>query len=419
MNRSHRYPLRAILAALCVSGLGQTLAAQAGPGVIRIGAINKALMLTTPVADVSTDRLPGDGPGIFTCSLTVMVAPGTRNLVIGRYDQGSGTFTRTNEAGALNTMGREDGLSLDPRLGRYAVFTRGTAAGPSSYHFSARLRAGLPFPAPVKISGVPTGTFYIFLGYVGGVLKLFYAQPAKTISSLPYTTIVMQTLNIKTPTAPFLTGQPQVVAQSSVAQQLIQPSSFITGPSGDVEGLIYAEGTPPTFVNTQFFFQAGLVPGRSASVLVPGCGTKCKLYDAAVAGGRINFTADANGLPQVQEADTAWLMGDIVKIGTTGTVFGAVSSPGNIAVTVVLLSTVPIPKVKLPAPFNVGHLGVNLASSLVLGTLVHATATQRGNMKFPVPNNPALRGVSLAIQGLSFGAGKPLAWTNTAWIDLR
>lgn len=79
-----------------------------------------------------------------------------------------------------------------------------------------------------------------------------------------------------------------------------------------------------------------------------------------------------------------------------------------------------IRKIKLPSPFHAGHFALDPGTMLVLGAFGHADASQRGGMSFPIPNGRRLSGLDAALQGLSFDAsGKPLAWTNTAWLTVR
>ena len=411
MSRSQQPFASSVLASLAVLCSVAPLSAQAEPGVIRPIAVNKAFAIKPGQHHIYADRLPGDAPGIFTCCLTTQAAQTTpQDVVIGRYDRAKGTFTPTKEADALNTSIIDYGLSLEPRLGRYAVLQRGTQ-GPSEYLFSARARAGLPFPTAVKISGVPAQTFCLSLGYVGGRLKLFYVPP-------PHTAAVMHDFDISNLKAPKLVGSPQVVARRTSSSGILALAFPVTGRDGDVEGLLIAEGPKPW--NSSLVFQAGLDPARHGSVVVAGCGSQCGITYSAVAGGRLLFaTSIPRKPPVIQDVEVAWLLGDVVAPGGNADITAAVSSEAN-SLTLLFGSASTKPKVKLPRPLHVGHFALDLSTTLVLGAIRHPDASQLGGMSFGVPNDVRLRGLDVALQGLSFDArGKPLAWTNTAHLSVR
>jgi len=410
MLRNHHSWIQTLLVTTSAVILGQVLPGQTGPGVIRAPALNKAFpVLGLGVTKLSTAWLVGSKPGVFTCSLTFKKSPAaSTDLVIGHYDQGKGTFLQTKEAGAFNTTSAEQSLSLEPLRGRYAVFLRYTGPTSGTCFFSARKGPGVPFPTAVKIKGAPSSFPSIAIGSIGGKLKLFYSQASGVIQ--------MQDLNITNLTAPTVTGTPQVVARSSVATQRVAIGSTITGPDGDVEGLVYAQGSGSR--NSSIFVQAGLDPKRPGHMVVPNCGPTCGYSSGGVAGGRLVFIKDnpTAGF-QIYDAELSWILGDVVRPGGTADIVGAVSNSGT-AITLVLMSTGVRSPLKLPNPFNVGHLGLSLNSIFMLGTLAHTNAGQRGSLSFKVPNVPRLRGVSAAVQGLSLTpAGKPIAWTNTAWIN--
>jgi len=407
--------LSSILVAASLACFVPSLGAQAAPGVIRSPAVNKAFPANQHLMQVYADQLPGDAPGAFTCCLSFQTSPTSPpDVVIGHYDQTRGTFTPTTEANALNTttLG-EFGLALEPRLGRYAVFAQ--AANPNSpmkHFFAQRARAGLPFAAPVQISGVPASTFQTALGYVDGKLELFYPRSDQKA-------LVMHDLDITNPKAPKLTGTAQVVAVPTASNRYVTPLSTITGPDGDVEGLLFSEGTRG-IPDAQLVFQAGLDPKRPGMVVVPDCGAGCAPAYATVAGGRILFRGfRQNAANAIHDVEVAWILGDVVKPGGTADIVGAVSPSPN-AITLVMLSNGVTQQIKLPSPLDVGFFALDSSSTFLLGALTHNDASQRGRMSFPVPNDPRLTGVRAAVQGLSFDSNaRPLAWTNTAWLDVR
>lgn len=409
MNR----PITTLVVALTAASLCPFAAAQAEPGVIRDIAVNKAFAIYPSQNQITASRLTGDAAGVFTCCLTTqMAATALPDVVMGAYDQTKGTFTPTKEANALNTARSERALSVEPGLGRYAVLIRHDKNGPPfEYLFSARAKAGVAFPAAVPLAGVPKGTVGLSMGYVSGQLALFYSPP-------PYDKVLMHDLDISTLATPKLTGTPVVVARPSNTNHRIWLSEPVTGPDGDVEGLLLSEGA--TIFSASLLFQASLDPNRSGNVVVAGCGSSCSISFSTVAGGRFLFSTQAPQQPStIRDVEVAWLLGDVVAPGGTADIVAAVSRSPK-ALTVLMMSTGVIPKIKLPQPFDVGHLGLDLSSSFVLGVLTHDDASQRAQLRFPVPNEARLRGVDAALQGLSFdSSGQPLAWTNTAWCSVR
>lgn len=409
MSPSHQFRSAAcILGLICASSIAS---AQAEPGLLRGVAVNRAFSAYTSQHHIWAERLAGDAAGVFTCCLTTQTSPSVApDVVIGAYDQAKGTFTPSKQAGALNTSRWDYGLSLEPRLGRYAVLGRGDGS-PSEYLFAARTRPGIAFPAPVKLSGVPVPTFSLNLGYVGGKLRLFYVPP-------PYDAVLMHTLDVSNLAAPKLIGTPVVVARPTTATNMIGLATPVTGRDGDVEGLLISEGTKPW--TSSIKLQTGLDPRRPGGVAVAACGIGCAYQYATFAGGRLLFAKVIPNNPSiVHDVEVAWLLGDVVAPGGTADITGAVSSAPK-AVTLVFGSGGMIPKVKLPSPLHVGHFALDLRSLLVLGIFVHPDASQLGGSSFPIPNDARLRGLNVALQGLSFDAtAKPLAWTNTAWLNVR
>lgn len=413
MSQMPSTALRAVIIITTIISSRQIATAQAEPGVIRSVAVNKSFAAYPSQNHIYTDRLPGDAPGVFTCCLTTQSKATTPpDVVMGAYDQSKGTFTPSKEAKALNTANFEYALSLEPVLGRYAVLIRSkTNSPPFDYLFAARAKAGQAFPAPVKISGVPAGTYGLSLGRVAGKLKLFYSAP-------PYSAAVMHDLDITNLGTPKLTGKPVVVALPSSSTRKIFLGYPVTGPDGDVEGMLLDEGT--AIFNASLLFQAGLDPKRPGSVVVASCGAKCAIAYPTVAGGRLLFSTQSPGKPStIRDVEVAWMLGDVVRPGGTADIVAAVSRSPK-ANTVVMMSTGLVAKLKLPKPFDVGHFALNLSTSFVLGVLSHNNASQRARMSFTVPNDVSLRGVRAALQGLSFDAKThPLAFTNTCWLDVR
>ena len=144
----------------------------------------------------------------------------------------------------------------------------------------------------------------------------------------------------------------------------------------------------------------------------------CSIQFAGMAGGRILAQAGRMGPPAILATDLALLWGDVVQAGGTADIAGAVSSSRNMAITGVYASHMVTAPVKLPAPFRIGHLGLDASGLVFVGHMKHEDASQSAALRVKVPTG--LRGLQIPIQGLSQDKRNgTLAFTNTAWVTVR
>ena len=367
------------------------LGAQTAPGVITGPAANPAFApLGTGVTQIYLDRLPGDPPGTWTACITQAAT-----LVLGAYDQVNGTFTPTQEAAALNS-GSPFGLMLEPTLGRHAVFDRSTGV-----FFATRAAPGMPFTTAAQVTGVPGTYVDPAIGYVGGKLKLFYVLAGFANA------IIMQDLDITNPQSPFVSGPAVQVAVASASSRVHSPTP-ITGPDGDVEGLWMAERISG---DSDMYFKPTLDPLVPQILAVDGTNWR---NNGGVAGGHLLYSDSGKG---IYEVESAWLLGDEELPGGTLDVFGAVANTTGLAITTVFLSTGVRAPLQLPPPLDKGALGLDLTVVVGIGGMSHSGPSQMGAMQIGVPNDPALKGVRAAIQGVSLVPQTvTYAFTNTAWV---
>ena len=72
---------------------------------------------------------------------------------------------------------------------------------------------------------------------------------------------------------------------------------------------------------------------------------------------------------------------------------------------------------QLPAPLDKGAFGLDPSVIVNVGAMTHNGAAQMAAMQIGVPNDPALKGVRAAIQGVAFEPqANAYAFTNTAWV---
>jgi hypothetical protein len=414
--------------------LAGTAAAQ-GPGLWNPPAASAVfdaglapfLPLGTCIQQVSPFHLAGDAPGTYTVCLTVCRlsaaygGSGRRyGVVMGTYDPAAGTFTPNMEAAALNgpSTVQSYALSIEPGLGRYAVFDRldgaGNLLGP---YFAARTAAGQPFTAPVQILGVPglsnlsLAGFDPAIGYVGGTLMLFFNYWQGTQQH-----IAMMPLDLSNPAAPVVTGNPTIVVDAGVRQR-VHSSHVLVGPDGDVEGLYHAwrEGQ-----KSDMCVSADLDPATPPEIAMTIGPTPNGdfLNNGGIAGGRFVAAWNPGGYIRAVDARGAWLIGDVeAPGGMVDLAVGADVRDGPIGAQVFVWLGLPRSPMPTGLSFVSGELGIAIVMDIGLLTV---DAWGLGSQSFRAPSDPVFAGQTFAIQGVSVDRNGPvhLTLTNRAAIRL-
>ncbi len=405
--------------------MGVATAQGVGPGLIRGPAASqvfnktKLSALGTGFPQISLWKLPGDTTGVWTACLTVWDLTSTyggngstNGLVIGSYDQVKQTFTPSTNAAKLNSTSHEFGLMVEPRLGRYAVFDRFTNRfrGHVGVFFSSRVPTQA-FSAPVQVQGLTINFTFAdpALGYVGGKLKLFFNAIYNNVQG-----IYMQDLDISNLQAPKVTGTAVLVAKSNQGGQM-HSAMPITGPDGDVEGLWLGDVSGS---DSDMYFANDLDPATPNHLVI---NTSSWLNNGGIAGGVLHWADTASPYYEaVKDAEAAWLLGDNEAVGGTADIFGAVvtKSLPLATKTIVFVSDQPTAPVSVPGFYGMVALNVNVLA--VLGTMQHTNADHTAALSLPIPNNPKLKGLRVALQGFAVDPTKPIyALTNTAWLVVR
>jgi len=425
--------LRLLAAATLVAvALSPTAPAQAPPGLTVPPAPSTVFDIASPtfksmgslfsIGQVSFRKLSNDAPGDYTTCLTLdppsSTGPRTWDVAIGSFDLKTRVFTPTTLAAALNSDDHDYGLSLEPGLGRYAVFDRiSLSAQPLGVFFSHRASASQPFAAPVRVSGLQgTGLYaYPALGYVGGRLRLFYAALLGGQQG-----IYMSELDVSDPMTPKVAGTPELVVRPVAGGAVHSPFPMV-GPDGDVEGLMHGE-TAAGGADSDPYLSNDLDPATPQVRMIDSAGW---MAGGSFAGGYLAAADDANSTPagpwaRTTDAEGAWLCGDVEPLGGTLDVFGGATDlggGGQVLTFVVVdftLQAVPIP---IPSIHGVYALGVNPLT--LLPAMVH-DQDGIGTLSLRVPNNTKLRGRRFPIQGLAFQPSTGAAtFTNSAWLKIR
>lgn len=377
-----------IVAVPLVAGLTY---AQAGPGVSRAEAPNKAFSTLASPGNCYLQQLKGDAPGVYTAAVT-----SGSTLIIGQYDRVNQTWKPTAEAAALNPNSGNFGLMLESQ-GKYCVFDRADGV-----YFSARSGPGVAFPAPVKVNAALSGYVDPALAWLGGKLQLIWTTG---------TAIMMQELDVSVVTAPKVVGTATTIANRLNTSGSIHSPTPVNGPDGDIEALYCAEST-----GTDMYFKPNLDPTDKTILLVDNTTWS---NNGGIAGASFLYVRSG----AVRDIEAAYLTGDVEAPGGTVDLGSAAPSSKGKALTIIFLSDSVIAPLTLKAPFNVGALGINPNVFIQLGAISQNGPNEYGSMSFKLPSDPTLKGKSAPVQGLSFDVDSTFpytwVWTNTASIVIN
>ncbi|MEZ5988849.1 MAG: hypothetical protein R3F30_06950 [Planctomycetota bacterium] len=358
----------------------------------------------TDIRSVHHLRLSNDAAGVWTTCLTVNALPSylggddkSVGVLIGHFNPYQGTFTLTLEAKALNSTSDDGYLSLDPS-GLYAIFERG-----SSIMLASRTSVGTAFGAPKVISGfgsnnMPTPS----LGVVGGKVVCFYSDQI-TIYWCPIDLVNAIVDPVKRVAVTGATGSAGAFAPRP-----------IHGADGEVEAILFAQKV--SSVDSDQVWADDLDPTTPPEVLVD---TPDWTNHDSPAGGFISFAHNILPRWHLMHSETAWLVGDVEPVGGTVDILCAAVNPKpNQVVTVVFGSAKRIARTPIP-PFQ-GFFGVDPATFVLLGAVVHPDLEGLATLSFPVPNNPTLKGVDMVVQGLAVDSVRQLmTFTSTGLVSIR
>ncbi len=424
MTHSSPRALLGLAAALCLgtfgpaqTGLGFTL--KPSPSWIIISSAS-----SVPGADIRQVfhvKLSNNFPGEWTTALVVNDLPnlaiscagvvstigGTGSsvgVVIGKFDPAFGTFCVTDEAAALNSASDERHINLSPD-GLWAIFER-----PTGVFLSSRAAVGTQFGAPVQVTGFTAGNrYYPALGPIGGVMNVFYTDG---------TNIVRQPIDLG---AAALTGSPVIVSNPAQAGAMPISPTPIIGADGDVEMLWMADEvsprTQPFVGDSDPVIASDLDPSTPAVVQVNRTDYQCC---GSFAGGYVYFSHDISPAWHLMHSEAAILVGDDEVVGGTADLQASGVNPNAPSA---LIATYFL-SVGVAPPFTLfgigGALGLDPSVLLQIGQSATTSADGTSSLSFPIPNNGALAGASLALQAvLTNSSTLSNTLSNTAWLHIR
>ncbi len=426
---------------LCLlAGLGllvPAVPAQAGPGVItgfaNDGVFNSSYLAGQNVYDSNgsnrsvvqinlTKSSPNDTAGKWTAALTVYDlattyggSAGGQYVIMGQYDTTgtTPTFTPSTLANNMNNTSKSPcfGLMIEGRDGLYAAVDWND--GP---HMSYRQDNKSAFAVPVKITAasgatpLPTASYLDpSLGYVDNKLKLFYIDRATNIMMQDITPTISNNVLTKAD----VQGQAVAVANMSIMPHSPTP---IIDKNGEVRGL----------------WLAGLSGSDSDMFFMPSLNTldaPIKVFDntawmnnGGVAGGRLFFANTAVGT-SASVGEVAWLLGSNTVINGTATMTLGCRNPKTTTgpvVSRVALSLNLNTGTATPIPIPGWNGGYALSGNiLIFATMIGLGQDELAHWSQAVPNDPTLKGIRVAVQGLAAPQGVNPTLTNTTILEFR
>jgi len=408
--------------------------AQAAPGVITPFA-NDAVFNSTSLASIyatngasrrivqinMTKSHPSDTAGKWTAALTVHDlsptyggAAGNQYVIMGQYDTTgtTPTFTPSTLANNMNNTAnaRCFGLMIEGRDGLFAAVDWNNGA-----HMSWRKDNKSAFQVPVMItaasgaSPLPTQKYIDpALGYVDNKLKLFYVNYAASIMMQD----VRPTFTSGVLTKAEVTGT--AVAAATMTTLPHSPTPIIDK-LGEVRGLWMA-----TFIggDSDMYFMPSL---NTADTPIKLFDDTLWLNNGGVAGGRLFFATTAVGT-SAAVGEVAWLVGSNTALGGTATMTLGCRNSKSVApvVSKLALSLKLNAGTQAPLPIPGWNGGFALAAPIIVFTnMVAIGKDELAHWSAAVPQDTALRGLRVAVQGLALPQGLPPTLTNTATLEFK
>jgi len=376
------------------------------------------VQVTNPHPSLSSPSIPGnaveqihlvhlatDPPNVFLCGLTVdglsaaYGAVGNRDLLTGKYDAQTDTFTPDTNAAALNTANYEFGLTFH-HSGLWATFDDYTTAGVS---LAKRASVNAPWTFVGRVGGLPAQSYYdpVLADYNGQTMLVHVLG----------NDIAMTPIDLNNAT---LMGASTIIVRSTQGGTVNSPTPILDS-NGELIGLSHHD---LVVSDNDHYLSMDLDP-NTPPLLVNDTATWTN--NGGVAGGRF---IDAEYTPSPYHAisiDALWCTGGRAKIGGSMEVRVHVpptSSP-VIHVSYLLLST-QFANAPLSIPGVQGQLGLGLAGLIGAQLPTHNNANGESLITFNVPNNPALAGKALPCQSITFNTTSGVvAFGNTAALTMQ
>ncbi len=383
--------------------------------------LNATTLGVAAVGAMHMVHLSGSPESEFYCAIMVQGlgagagGAGSWDLLCGRYDIATDTFTANSDAAALNTTGPEGFMKLH-HSGLMAVFERPLYLQYSPPQFATRPTLSSPWQVAGSVWGLPCcgghKTWRSALTDRNGQLHLVYIQPSWDIALVPFDATITTAL-----------GPPTVIVDMPAPVRATNPVP-IEDASGEILGVFHSVlGYLGAGSETDRYIALDLDP-LTPSIRVSDTVTQTDM--SGVAGGRVFFSEwdqnNPSALTRLRAVDSYWTTGGSAPVG--GTMQVRMFAPPITSATPRRSLCVASPQFLASgaalAPLQ-GLVGIDAARAWNSVWVTHNNANGEAVLDIPVPNNPGLSGVRLAAQSVTLdtaGAGALYA-SNTALLTIQ
>ncbi len=431
-------PRRSPLSVPLLAGLALLIApleAQSGPGqitgIIMDPVFRSNNLATLGIYDTNgtgrgtiqinmTKSSPADTPGKWTAALTIAdLAPayggaaGKQYVLMGQYDTtgSTPTFKPDHRADKMNNTSKADcfGLMIEGRDGLFASVDWNDGA-----YLGWRIDNTSAFQTPVKIGAASGATplpgTYIdpSLGYVDNKLKLFFTDKVNSIFMQDITPTIQNNVLVRA----VMEGKPVAVATLGIRPHSPTP---IIDQGGEVRGLWMAANSGN---DSDMYFVGGLSTNDKPIKVYDNTGW---MNNGGVAGGTLFFVSNDN-YNIARNGQVAWLLGSNTSLGSIATMTLGCRDPKNSSSVLsrIALSIKANAGTQTPVSIPGWNGSYALADPILVFTSMSSTdADELAHWSTSVPNQPALKGQRISIQGLCIPQGVNPTLTNTATLEFK
>jgi hypothetical protein len=358
----------------------------------------------TAVHQVHTLHLPGDPPNVYMTALTVdglqpgSGGVGSLDLLTGKYDVLTDTFTPDNFASSLNSSGIEFGLSFY-HDGLVAVWDINNGPPPQ---LATRPNLTSPWQTRGTIGGMHSATYYDpAIANINGQPHLIYIFGND---------IVAAPINLTTNA---ISGARFVLVNPARAGSQANSPTPIVDSTGELIGLSHHDVLG---ADNDHYLSLDLDPTTPAVILHD---TTTWINNGGFIGGRF-FDGESTTPYHVLAIDKFWFTGGRAAIGTTMEIRAFVpptTSPNPYLSWTLISSAFAV--TPTPVPLVGGLLALNPAVIVDISMPPHNNANGTSLTSLPVPNDPTLRNLKIPAQGITFDtAALRLQFTNTAALTI-
>lgn len=356
-------------------------------------------------------HLPGNPPEVFYGVANVRHLPtalggvGDWDLVAGRYDVVTDTFSPTLEAAPLNQFEADLNLTLH-HSGRHAVFGRETGPLARTMWLATRPAIGQPWQVvgPIQSAWASSAPHSRHPALVddGGQPFLLHTHGGRVARS-PIDLAVAR-----------LTAPPTIVANPT-GNVFAEAPFPVTAPNGELIGFALGERSSFNIGSIDLRLALDLDPNTPSTLVHHGNGGS---LPGGHIGGRFFAGQEQSGVPSLRAIETCWFTGGRAPIG--GTLVVRMYSPPTAGPELYLTAFVASSHflaAGVPMPPLQGLVGIEPASAWTSPLFVHDNRNGEAQATFAIPNVAALSGARLPAQCATIEATTGALYLgNTAWL---